>query len=278
MKHYAVIGYPVTYSVSPLMHNAAFEYLKIPAIYEHCPIKPSELDQKISFLKENYDGFNITIPLKELMLAYVNDVSEEVNEIGAMNTAMILNDEIYGYNTDPYGFSEGFKFHSGQTLSGISAIVLGSGGASKSVVYQLAYEKALKVTVVARNESKSKNLIKNFNRYFPDVEFKAISEAHLQDISVKDYQLLVNTTPVGMHSEKQVPFGWSQFHSNLWVYDLIYVPGETQLLAHAKKKSAKILNGLNMLLYQGAKSFEIWFDAKPPIDLMRETLTKAVYS
>jgi len=275
-KIYGVLGYPAKHSLSPIMHNAAFQALKINAEYSIFEKKPEELDGFLKSLSDkNIRGLNVTIPYKEAVLEYLQWESPEVRFTGATNT-IIVKDKNYleGWNTDGLGFyrhlTKDLKFNT----SDKKVIILGAGGAAKAVTNQLARHGVNSIVIYDIDKNKSLKLADKINKEFP--RCKAISADSIEELDIKNSDLLINATPLGMQENDPCLINADSFHSRLLVYDLIYNPAQTKLLETAKQKGAIISNGLGMLLYQGARSLELWTGEKAPIAVMREALNEGV--
>jgi len=275
-KIYGVLGYPAKHSLSPLMQTAAFHALKINAEYKIFEVKPEELDDFLKSLSDgNIYGLNITIPYKEVVLNYLQWKSPEVRFIDAANT-IIVKDKNYleGWNTDGIGFYRDLTIDLKFNLSDNKVIVLGAGGAAKAVTNQLARHGAKTIVIYDIDKDKSLKLADKINKEFP--KCKALSMGSIEGLDIKNIDLLINATPIGMKDADPCLIKAEMLHKNLFVYDLIYNPPETKLLALAKKTGARTANGLGMLLHQGARSFELWTAQKAPIEIMRRALNEGV--
>ena len=274
---YGVLGYPAKHSLSPLMHNAAFGALKINAEYKIFEIEPRNLEDFISSLSENgILGLNVTIPYKEKVLPLLDSVSREAELIGAVNTIRVSGAKSEGFNTD----GEGFLRHLSQDLKfnpqGKCIAMLGAGGAAKAVSISLSKESPKSIAIYDIDKPKSQDLAEHLKQNFKNIE---INSADSQDaLNLLKCDLLVNATPMGMKDSDPLPVDEKFIQKNLLVYDLIYNPKETKLLALARKKGARYSNGLGMLLYQGVRSFELWTGKIAPVKIMREALNKGVDS
>ncbi|MBA2494381.1 MAG: shikimate dehydrogenase [Acidobacteria bacterium] len=270
---YGIVGNPVSHSLSPFMHNAAFKFHNLNAVY--IPFEVKNLDEFIKrFLKEsslNIKGFSVTVPHKQAIIKHLDFVDETAKAIGAVNTVKIENGKLCGYNTDADGFIEPLKNAYGD-LKDAKVAVLGSGGAARACIYALKKEGA-EVKVFARNLEKAKSLTKEFQ----------ISSSKFQRPKTKDqkpifknYKILVNTTPLGTTGEleNETPVFAEQIESVKLVYDLVYNPSETRLIKEARKANVPIIGGLAMLVAQGIKQFEIWTGKDVPIKEMSATVLK----
>jgi shikimate dehydrogenase len=270
-KIYGLIGYPLGHSLSPKMHNAAFKALGIDAEYKLFPLAPQYIDDYLARLDNSgISGLNVTVPYKEKVLDFVelNQDLLYLRQVKAVNTMLFEDGVWWGFNTDISGFSrhlkENFKILMRKTA------ILGAGGAARAVAYVLAREKASEIVLYDIDNTKSASIVEMVKSLFPSIKISAVDSIEKLDIAHKD--LLVNATPIGLKPTDPVLVSENMLHKNLFVYDLIYNPAETKLLALAKKAGARCCNGLAMLLYQGILSFEIWTGKKAPEDAMRRAL------
>ena len=273
---YGLIGFPVRHSLSPAMHNAAFRYLNINAEYKLFETRPEELEKFITSLEEqNISGVNVTIPYKEKVLSFVEIDKESfyLRQIKAVNTIVVKEGIRKGFNTDVPGFSRDLVEKSGKPENKRSAI-LGAGGASRAVAFVLANGKAKEIAIHDIDKSKSQNIVDLIKSLFPGFPIYAVD--NIEELKIQEKDLLVNATPIGMKPSDPCLVTEKMMHKNLFVYDLIYNPSETKLLALANKAGVKNSNGLSMLLYQGALSFVHFTGKQAPIDIMRKALEEGL--
>lgn len=271
---YGVLGFPAKHSLSPLMHNAAFRALKINAEYKIFEVKPEELDYFLHDIdKKNISGLNITLPYKERILDFVKlDSKSYLRQIRAVNT-MVKKDGIWkGFNTDIPGFLRHLKEHFDPSHK--KAAILGAGGGARAVVYALADSGAKEIAIFDIDRTKSESLCDMIKSLFPDLQISTVDS--VDALNVKDKDLLVNATPIGLNESDPCLVSQEVMHKHLFVYDLIYNPKETKLLTSARKVGAKTSNGLGMLLYQGALSFEHFTGKSAPMGVMRKALKEGV--
>lgn len=256
MKRYAIIGYPVSHSLSPQIHNPAFKQLNIDAHYEKIEIAPKHFEQIIAILKKEniYSGFNITVPFKEKIIPFLDRIDPLAEKVGAVNTVQIIDGEWIGHNTDLFGFIEPIKDQIGTYKS---ALVLGAGGAAKAVLFSLA---ALghfnKITIHNRTKGRAEQLAQQLKQHFSEQEVAI----YKQDDVNNTYDIIINCTSIGMEKTiEQNPYnGMASHHNKSFFYDLIYKPEQTQFLSQATELKLNNINGLEMLKAQAAKSFFIW--------------------
>lgn len=264
---YGVVGNPVSHSASPEMHNAAFKFHNLNAVY--IPFEVKNLGEFVKkFIRKetrevelNFRGFSVTIPHKRAIIEYLDELDEAAEKIGAVNTVKVADGKLFGYNTDAQGFIEPLKIACGN-LSKAKVAILGAGGAARACVYALKKESA-DVAVFARDVKKAKALAEEFDASFADLKF--------QISSFKNFDVLVNATPLGAKGklENELPVSAKQIEPVKLVYDLIYNPSETRLIKEAKKANVPSVCGLAMLVEQGAKQFEIWTKKAAPMKRMR---------
>ncbi len=272
----ALIGNPVSHSLSPIMQNAALQYLGLDLIYIAVPCKDEDLELVInSFKKINCKGLNITIPHKEKVFNLCSEISPIANKLKAINTLKLNSEKEWSAtNTDVEGFIYPLK---NINLANKKSIVLGSGGAARSVIQGLINLNLSTISVISRNKSSLDDLIKNFDN---QVQLQGLLNNNDQaQILIREADLIVNTTPAGMKTTDYViPYGeafWRSLNSHTIVYDLIYNPAPTTLLKFSAKKGCMTINGLEMLIAQGIKSLSFWTDGlEVPFHVMNDAIKK----
>jgi len=274
-KIYGIIGYPVKHSFSPAMHNAAFKVLNLDAEYELFEIKPEELPAFLNSLKDKeIFGLNVTVPHKEkaLLSVELDEKNSHLKKIGAINTILRKNGKIKGFNTD----IEGFRKHLKENLDPAHkrVAILGAGGASRAVSFVLAEAGAAEIALYDIDKLKSDNITQMIKELFPVFNIYPVGD--LGQLNLKNKNLLINATPLGLKDDDPFPIEENYLHKDLFVYDLIYNPTQTKLLKLAKNIGAKTSNGLGMLLYQGMASFEIWTQKPAPKEVMQKALLEAI--
>ena len=273
---YGLLGFPVSHSLSPAMHNAAFRYLNINAEYKLFATKPQDLEKFITSLEEqNISGINVTVPYKEKVLNFV-EIDKgffHLKQIKAVNTIIVKNGILKGFNTDIPGFDRDLVEKNGKPENKRVAI-LGAGGASRAVTFVLANTKAKEIAIYDIDKSKSQNIVDLIKSLFPDFPIYAVDK--IEELKIQEKDLLVNTAPIGMKPEDPCLVTEKMLHKNLFVYDLIYNPSETKLIALARKIGAQTSNGLGMLLYQGAIAFEYFTGKAAPVDVMCKALKEGL--
>jgi shikimate dehydrogenase len=267
-KTYAVIGDPIDHSLSPNIHNAAFNALGLDCTYIAYRIPRGELKAGIESLKQiKIAGFNVTIPHKIEMLKFLDEPSQECKIIGAVNTVSNDNGKLVGYNTDMDGFLDPIKKRN-LPINGSDVLLIGAGGAARAIIAGFAKERARKITITNRTKEKAQELAKFAASL--GVESNAISIDEADQCAGK-YKFIVNATAAGLKNEPS-PISTKTINSDNIVYDIIYMPMNTDLIIQSKKNSARVIYGYEMLLSQAALSFEIWHKIKAPYDVMRKVL------
>ena len=251
-----VIGWPIAHSKSPLIHRFWLAKLGIDGDYNRFPVRPDNLEAAVRGLPAlGLVGVNVTIPHKVAVMAYLDEVDADAAATGAVNTIVVSpGGRLVGYNTDSTGFID--------PLIGIdhpirSAIVIGAGGAARAVLNALRTMKMANVTVVNRNVSRSEDLIRDF----PEIQsiFPLSS-----DLSLDPTDLVINATSLGMTGQPPLLVRLDKLEDQTVIYDLVYVPRETQLLLDARVRGLRVIDGLEMLVGQAAAAFYLFFGSKPP--------------
>ena len=268
MYKFGIIGYPLSHSMSKVIQEAAFKSVGLEGTYEVLETEQEDLVTIIKYLRSNgFQGFNVTIPLKVPITLFLSGVDNVANVAGSANTIKIQPDmSMIGYNTDVYGFVEAIPEDFREEIQGKEVAILGNGGAARAVGVGLAILKASKIDFYARNILNAKEMVDALRVNFPNTEMNCKQIEGLKDIS--KYKILVNTTPIGMRSKAM---GISPIDEEVVktmnkdsiIYDIVYNPLNTELIKLAKKHGIQTIQGLDMLIYQGAKAFEIWTGKKP---------------
>lgn len=269
-----ILGHPIGHTLSPSMHNVAANIHKISISYSAYDVKPENLKDAIDGIRAlSIDGVNVTVPHKTAVIPYLDEISPEARQIGAVNTITRNGEKLVGSNTDMYGFITAIKENGGVDPGGKRIFVYGAGGAARAVVYGLAMEKAMEITIANRTESKAVSLAVEVIQSEPETNLKAIgfgSNKLFDSLSMAD--IIVNATSLGMGGADEFPPGAIKFNKNQLVVDIVYRPLITPLLARAREDGAKTLDGLWMLIHQGASSFRLWTGKSFPVDKAREVL------
>ena len=264
-----VIGDPIEHTLSPTIHNAAFNHLNLDFVFLAFRVKAADLENAIQGMRGlGIHGLNVTMPHKSTVISFLDEVDPTVKFLGSANT--ILNNEgrLSGFNTDGVGALKALR-ENGVELSEKKVLLLGAGGAAKAIAFSLA-EEVGELVVLNRTPGKAKELAAVLGQRFgKKVVGGPLSSDTIQK-NLRDSDILINATKVGMHpheSQTMVEPQW--LRSDLTVMDIVYNPIETRLAKDAKAVGAKVINGVEMLIYQGAASFELWTSRSAPIEVMR---------
>jgi len=269
MKTVALIGYPLGHTVSPAMHNAAFRHLGLDYDYVPLEVNPEDLAKALEGLRAlHFAGFNVTVPFKEKVLPYLDDITKLAQKIGAVNTVQNQEGKLVGFNTDAPGFLESLREEAGFDPKGKTCLVLGAGGAGKAIATMLAEAHAKSILIYDVLEEKARELAEYLSDNF-DSDIQSLPLASIP-ASLPKTQLLVNSSPIGMLPKvDQSPLPDNiKLHQKLTVYDLVYNPQETKLLKQAKAAGAKAVSGLGMLVRQGALAFTVFTGKSAPLEVM----------
>ncbi|HEY3282765.1 MAG TPA: shikimate dehydrogenase [Armatimonadota bacterium] len=271
-----VIGHPVAHSYSPQMHNAAIGALGLDLVYVPFPVDPGRVGTAVEAVRAlGLRGMNVTVPHKAAVVPYLDELSPEAARVGAVNTIVNHDGHLTGHNTDIVGVLTSLRETAGLRELPPVVAVLGASGAARGVVYGLAGSPEVeRVLVFNRTFSKAEQLADEMARATgTTIEAHPLAEADLSR-GLREAGLLVNATSVGMHPQPdQSPIGdWPVLHCGLTVYDCVFNPRETLLLRQATAAGARAFGGIEMLVYQGARSFELWTGIYPPIDVMKEAV------
>lgn len=263
--HLLLLGHPVSHSLSPLMHNTSAEYYGYPERYLAIDLHPNEISSIAAhFNNELFKGANITIPYKEVLLEHVDYLDSSAGAIGAINVIYKNGNKLTGSNTDLYGFLHPLRPYE-KRLDGGRAIVFGTGGASRAVVAGLLEMGVTEIVLISRNPSQT-----DYN--YDGVIVRGYSEwpAYAEEAAI-----IVNTTPLGMEPDlESSPVRETEAYllEEKICYDIVYKPLHTRFLMLAEKAGAQTIGGLDMLIYQGSKSFELWTGSPFPVELIRKKL------
>ncbi len=268
---FGVIGYPIKHTLSPYMHNVAFSKVGLNAIYLPFEVRPEDLKDFLKNIRTcKIMGLNVTIPHKESVLKFLDYLSKEAKLIGAVNTIVVDGRFLRGYNTDGWGFLQAMRRDLRFRPEGKCACVIGAGGAARAVCFALANAKIKELRITDIIFRRAKAVSEAVEKNFPKCYIKPFRLNRIKKF-MEGIDLLVNATPVGMKKNDPPIIGPEFLNKGTSVYDLVYNT-ETRLVRIAKARGLKAENGLGMLLYQGAMSFEMWTGRKAPIEVMRKAL------
>ncbi len=269
---FGLIGYPLDHSLSPFIHNLAFQATGVNAVYLPFPVKPGRVSSAVEGARTlGIRGFNVTIPHKETIIPFLDGISPEAEACGSVNTVLIEGDRAVGYNTDGIGFMDSLEQEGVEVPS--VAIILGAGGAARAIGYQLALRGAITV-FLNRTPERAEKLARDIARITGRESLGMSWESSRISNFVKDTELLINTTPVGMYPniDQKPPFDLKSLNPNSVVADIIYNPPKTRLLREAEALGLKTVSGLGMFVNQGVRSWEMFTGRKAPRKLMEDKL------
>ena len=273
-----LIGHPIKHTYSPFIHNLSANLLGLEFLYLPFDIPQDNLKDALrGMVALGIKGFNVTIPYKETILPYLHTISEEAAIVGSVNT--VVNDlgKLVGYNTDVNGIYETLVPYKDE-ISGLEVSVFGAGGAARALIYNLIrYFRPSKINIINRTEQRAESLKLYFleKMKFENIECYELFPPDILPI-LNQSKLIVNTTSLGMHPDvDDSPISLpNAFIENQIVFDMVYNPVSTKFLRQAKAEGATIINGIKMLVYQGAKSFELWTGTQMPVDSVYDALIK----
>jgi shikimate dehydrogenase len=266
----AVIGDPIEHSLSPAIQNAAFGALGLDFVYAAFRVKPSEVANALAGIRAlGIVGFNVTMPHKEAVIAHLDQIDETAKFLNSVNTIHNNDGKLLGYSTDGTGALMALK-ENGADPKGKRVLMLGSGAAARAIAFTLVQETD-ELVVLNRTVSEAKELAQTLKQKFNK---KVVADSLSPDIikeKICDSDILLNTTSVGMKPNlSQGLIDPSTLKADLTVMDIVYNPVETKLAVDAKAAGAKVISGVEMLIYQGAASFEIWTGKQAPVQVMRK--------
>ena len=271
-KVVGVFGYPVKHSASPAMHNAAFKALGLDYAYLPFEVRPERLEEAAQALVSlNLMGVNVTIPHKETIHPYLQEISREAELIGAVNTIVVRAERLIGYNTDGQGFIASLREDGEEKVKGKTLLVLGAGGAARAIVTQAALEGAGEILITDKVEEKAEKVVHSLKKNIPFGPAQAVPQKEIKS-QLRKADFLINATPVGMHPQDPLIIDPDWLSSSLLVFDLVYNLGETKLMKAAREKGCRVVGGLGMLVRQGAISFQLWTGREAPLKVMQKAL------
>ncbi|MGQ9630829.1 MAG: shikimate dehydrogenase [bacterium] len=269
----ALFGYPVGHTLSPPMQNAAFRELNIPCIYLPFEVHPDLLEAAVrGLVGMNFLGANVTVPHKTRIIEYMDELDEEARAIGAVNTVHNVGGKLIGYSTDGVGFSRSLLEELNETPRGRRVFIFGAGGAARTLAFRMAEERAEAVFIANRTESKAEALARDVKARHSACEIWHIpfEEMSIRD-RVKESDIFINATSLGMKGEALPFLDEGCFRPGAVVCDIVY-NCRTPLLDMAERAGLRTMDGVGMLVHQGAEAFEIWTGCKAPVGLMRRVL------
>lgn len=268
-KNYAVIGDPIQHSMSPVMHNDLFQFYGLDAEMKKIHIRKEQFESGINKLREmNISGFNVTVPHKQAIIPFLDELDPLSKAIGAVNTVVCEDGNWIGYNTDGEGYLKGL-LKQFPDVKQTRTLIIGSGGAARGIYFTLAHYGVQQIDICNRTLSKAEAL----KEACPYPVKTTIMETTQVEKKLGEYGLVIQTTSIGMSPNIDAsPIQMSNLMDGTFVSDIIYNPLETKILMDAKAKGAIIQNGIDMFIYQGALAFEKWQGIFPDTERMRQNV------
>ena len=259
-KSFAIIGNPIAHSLSPILHNYWFKKYNINAEYSLLNIDENNLEKVIEDLrKKNLDGINVTLPFKQKIIKFIDNLVNDAQLTNSVNTIFLDNNNtLVGENTDVYGLQAAYLKEIINTQNK-KALIIGAGGVSPSVIFSLQKSKIQDISITNRTQEKLIFLKKNFN-FLKIIEWESLEK------NLDKFDIIINATSLGLKNGSDFQFNFNNVKKNLIYIDTIYNPLETKTLKFLKKNDIKTFNGLDMFVYQGQKSFYLWNKVNPEID------------
>ena len=277
---FAVLGHPIGHTLSPIMHNAAFEELKMDAVYLAFDVHPDKLMEVLPAMAAmNFKGVNLTVPLKEVAFRGLQNIAPSAKILGAVNTVEFTPDgKMIGHNTDGTGFITAIAEAFSRKIKGMKVFVFGAGGAGRAVAITCAMEGASEIAITDIEENRSKKVTEEIRIITPQIKITSVPpETNACRTASLNADLVVQATPVGMKKDDPSVLAADCFHKGQMAFDLVYMYPETPFMKAAIKGGAVAANGLGMLLHQGAAAFTIWTGKPAAVSAMRKALETAVY-
>jgi shikimate dehydrogenase len=274
---FGIFGHPVGHSLSPVMQNAALQASGLDAVYVPFPVEPDNLGEAVAALRAlRIRGVNVTIPHKEKILRYLDELDSKARMIGAVNTVLNEGGRLIGYNTDETGLIKSLAHDLGFHPQGRRILMLGAGGAGRAALVALAARGAAWIGIANRTRQKAEDLAQAFRSLFPGTVFAVLGldGSELSEVC-PSADLLLNSTSLGMKGEVFAEIPWGQLHSGAVVYDIVYRRPDTPLLAAAREHGHSAADGLGMLIAQGEEAFRIWTGQDSPAGVMQQAIEMA---
>lgn len=260
-KIVGIFGFPVGHTLSPRMHNAAFQALGLDMIYLPFEVRPEDLRDALQGIRSlNILGVNLTQPHKTNALEYLDELSEEAEHIGAVNTVVNREGTLIGYNTDATGFGQSLREDYGFDPRGKRVVVFGAGGAGRAICWALSQAGPQRLVIVNRTPEKAEALAREFGGCVTQWDDPEMGS------ELGEADLLINATSIALDLEADM------ISDTVLIYDIVYARGESSFIEQARGQGARIGKGLSMLLYQGVSAFELWTGEQAPVQVMREAL------
>lgn len=270
-----IIGHPVAHSLSPVFQGAAFAHCGLDTAYELWDTTAARLEERVASLRgADILGANVTIPHKEAVFPFLDELGGQSARVGAVNTIVNREGRLFGFNTDGPGFVAALRDEARFDPAGKAILLLGAGGAARGIAFALAEARAERIVIANRDVGRAERVASDV----AGLPYRGVSAAGA-GVAVAGYDAIVNCTSVGMHGgpdPQGLPADLSGAKPGALVVDIVYAPEETPFLRGARADGLKTVGGLSMLIYQGALAFELWTGLRAPVDVMLEAARKAL--
>jgi shikimate dehydrogenase len=279
---FSIIGYPLAHALSPVIHNAAFAAMGLDARYEAWETPPDAVGAAVERFRGREDclGMNVTVPHKQAVMQYLDEIEDTAKAIGAVNTVQKRNGHLIGHNTDHSGYMRSL-LEAGCPVKGKSVLIIGYGGVERAIAYAFAEAGVASIAIAGRRPEGITEALVQLRATSPfPMNLDAVEEGERElRMAVQAADIVVNCTPIGMlhaGNEGTSPVPGDMLQPGQWVSDAVYNPLETELLRLAGERGAHPVDGLGMLIYQAADAIKIWTGKEPPVDIMKAAALKAL--
>ena len=270
-----VFGDPISHSLSPAMHNAAYQFLGWNCVYIPCQVRSLDLTAALDGVRAlNFKGVNLTIPHKQSAGTRVDDIFGDARRSGSINTIINRGGKLYGTSTDGIGLIHSLQIDGNFDLTSKRVLILGAGGTAAAVIYNLIDAGIHSLILTNRSIDKAFALQQRV-RSFTGFETSVIPLTNLKELDWAAIDLIINTTAVGLHDDESL-IAKELLRPHHFIYDVNYKRAGTRLITEATIMGCQVLTGLSLLIFQGAESFKLWFDIEPPLDIMREAVLTSI--
>jgi shikimate dehydrogenase len=273
LKKFGLIGWPVSHSVSPPMQNAGFEAASVDAHYSLVEVSPEQMEKVIPQMKESFNGWNCTVPHKQHIIEFLDEIDETAKILGSVNTVVNSNGSLKGYSTDGYGMEKSLEESFGTQIKGESFLFIGAGGAARAVALHFALQGAARIAILNRTVAKAEALQQEIMNIDKTVHTE-VDTIDGNKVNTDNYNTIIQSTSIGLHVDDDSPISIEKLNSKHLVVDMIYK--DTAFLKQAKNLGCQTIDGKGMLLHQGVRAWEIWTGQQAPVEEMRTALTQAL--
>ena len=262
MKKFGLIGWPVSHSVSPPMQNAGFEAASVDAHYSLVEVSPEQMEKVIPQMKESFNGWNCTVPHKQHIIEFLDEIDETAKILGSVNTVVNSNGSLKGYSTDGYGMEKSLEESFGTPIKGESFLFIGAGGAARAVALHFALQGAARIAILNRTIAKAEALQQEITNIDKTVHTE-VDTIDGSKINTDNYNIVIQSTSIGLHADDGSPIAIEKLNSKHLIVDMIYK--DTAFLKQAKNLGCQTIDGKGMLLHQGVRAWEIWTGQEAPV-------------